>query len=200
MKKARHDPTTPALKRLVHDHRRIRKLLRRAGRAKSATVDVAADVERACAALAQHEELEDRWLYPALRGMHRTAGATVEAEVAHDLVRHLAAELRSMGPADERYLATVRVMRVLVEHHIEDEEDRLFPQAKDRSLDLTALAEAYEARRDADGAYAARPDADVTSVAHVVEDLAPARDAVRPPDDPAEIRQRARGPGRRGAH
>ena len=188
MKKSRDDPTSPALKLLLQDHRRIRKLLRRAARAKGPPADLAADVERACEALAAHAEIEERWLYPALRDLPSACEAAREAEVAHDLVRQLAGRLDAMGPGDERFLATVRVMRVVVEHHLEDEEERLFAHARRRSLDLSEVEAAFVARSNGDG----------TTIAPAVE--AVVAHAVRSRDSPAELRQRARGPGRRGAH
>ncbi len=57
----------------------------------------------------------------------------------HASAKQLIAEIEEMDPADELYDAKVKVLGEQVRHHIEEEEDKLFPEIESSELNLEAL-------------------------------------------------------------
>ena len=71
-----------------------------------------------------------------------------EAEVEHSTVKDLIAELADMTPSDDLYDAKVKVLSEYVRHHVQEEEDQIFPAVRDTDLDLETLGEDVAARRE----------------------------------------------------
>jgi len=85
---------------------------------------LAGRVDAALALLERHAALERAHLYPAVHGC---AGERVdEAEVEHDAMATLVAQIRAGGPLDLKYLARVKVLAEYVRHHVREEEGALF--------------------------------------------------------------------------
>ena len=77
-----------------------------------------------------HELLEEQLLYPAL-APHREARAIVlEGTQEHHVADVLLKELHRMRKNDERWGAKLKVLQESIEHHIEEEERRMFPIAR----------------------------------------------------------------------
>lgn len=77
-----------------------------------------------------HTQLEEEIFYPAVRD----ALSQMEDEIKEDLEEHhavdlLLQELESMDPGDDRFAAKMTVVKEQVEHHVEEEEESLFPSA-----------------------------------------------------------------------
>ncbi|MDQ3477858.1 MAG: hemerythrin domain-containing protein, partial [Pseudomonadota bacterium] len=73
-----------------------------------------------------------------------------EAYVEHDAAKILIAQIQAGGPNDEFYDAKVKVLQEEIEHHIEEEEQRmegLFAQARKGGIDADALGEQMAARK-----------------------------------------------------
>jgi hypothetical protein len=62
-----------------------------------------------------------------------------EAEVEHNEVKQLIAELEDLEPGGDHYDAKVKVMGENVEHHVEEEEEEMFPAAKKAKVDTAEL-------------------------------------------------------------
>lgn len=110
-----------------------------------------------------HTLLEEEIFYPALRGLDtkKAEEMVLEAYEEHHVVKLVLAELPRVDPKDERFEAKMTVLKELVEHHVEEEEqDRggLFKLAKKLGKDnLEALGDrmAAEAERRQGGRRAA---------------------------------------------
>ena len=96
-------------------------------------------VEKIIRELAIHAAIEEMLFYPAVRaaaGRVETKASdaaddlVLEALEEHHIVKWTLSELEKMSPEDERYDAKVQVLMESVRHHVEEEEEDLFPKAQ----------------------------------------------------------------------
>lgn len=90
-----------------------------------------------------HTHIEEKIFYPALEEPEETHDLTLEAYEEHAVVKTLLKELSRAKTANDEWEAQAKVLRENVEHHVEEEENELFPKA-DNALsaeDLTDLGE-----------------------------------------------------------
>jgi len=101
-----------------------------------------------CSALTVHAEIEEDVFYPALR--ERLDELLLDqAEVEHASTRDLVEQIESMEPDDALFDAKVLVLAEYVEHHVQEEENEIFPQAEQSGIDLDQLgAELAERKRE----------------------------------------------------
>jgi hemerythrin-like domain-containing protein len=105
-------------------------------------------VEKVCMELTIHSQIEEEFLYPALREAIKDADLLDEAEVEHNIANQLILELESMDPEDEFYDAKFTVLGEYVRHHIEEEQNKLFPKAHKAKIDLSSLGKKIRTRRE----------------------------------------------------
>jgi iron-sulfur cluster repair protein YtfE (RIC family) len=77
-----------------------------------------------------HTQLEEKIFYPALEKRGETRELTMEAYEEHAVVKTLLRELSRARTANEEWEAKAKVLRENVEHHVEEEENELFPKAE----------------------------------------------------------------------
>ena len=89
-------------------------------------------VEQIASELKIHTKIEEEIFYPAVReiGTSKAEQMIDEAFEEHHVVDLVLAELPNVDPEDERFHAKMTVLSELVEHHVEDEEDEVFPMAE----------------------------------------------------------------------
>lgn len=98
--------------------------------------------------LTVHTEIEEHALYPALRRLVDGGDDDAdEAEAEHAAVRTLIGRIDLSPPEDLRGL--VDTMRGLVEQHVEQEEQRLFPAMREAGVDPEVLGEQLVAAEEA---------------------------------------------------
>jgi len=91
-----------------------------------------------------HMELEEKFLYPALEKKEtEVKEKTLEGYEEHHVTKMVIKELGKVSPSDERWKAKVTVLQELVEHHIEEEESKLFKMAK-KALDKNEIQQITE--------------------------------------------------------
>lgn len=105
-------------------------------------------IERACTELTIHSQVEEEFFYPALRDALDDTDLVDEAEVEHGIANQLITELESMQPGDEFYEAKFTVLGEYVRHHIEEEQEKIFPKAKKAKLALESLGEDIRQRKE----------------------------------------------------
>lgn len=148
-----NDASTSALRVLKDDHRTVERLFSQfeqlGERAHKAQQDV---VERVIRELSIHASIEETVFYPAIRTALTQQDLVLEALEEHHLVKLSLAELDGMDPAAERYVAKMTVLMEMVRHHVEEEEDDLFPKVR-QAMSRTELdqlgAALLEAKRTA---------------------------------------------------
>jgi len=133
---------------LSKDHRMVEKLFRQGERAKDDKQQLREIVEQCCAALALHAEIEEQYFYPVVReaGGGDSSDMIAEAEVEHASAKQLIAQLQGAEAGDEQYAAMFKVLGEYVKHHVQEEENEIFPKARRARGDFEPLLEALMAR------------------------------------------------------
>jgi hemerythrin superfamily protein len=136
-----------ALTLLRGDHARLVKLFTRIAR-RSVDAETRRLTELACRELELHAQLEEELFYPAVRHQLADRGCLEEGAVEHRTIDVLVEGLRSRWSDEMRFKATARVLAEHLAHHLEKEEQRIFPLVRRASLDLAGLGEQLQRRRD----------------------------------------------------
>jgi len=79
-----------------------------------------------------HAAIEEQIFYPAVQE-GRSAEAkdmVLEALEEHKVVKTLLEEIAALTPADDEFDAKMKVLQENVEHHVDEEEKEMFPEAK----------------------------------------------------------------------
>lgn len=167
---AEDDPL--ALRILKEEHHVFRRLFDQAEAASDA--DRPAIADELCLRLAVHMTIEEEILYPALKP------AIGDDEVNEGIVEHhsgkqIIAELEQLDGTEELYKAKVHVLGEETIHHIDEEDEDLFEDAKKAhaagKIDLDALGETLRARQAelydevvSDGDIGETDEADATEI------------------------------------
>ncbi len=80
--------------------------------------------------LSLHETVEEKVVYAALKKHAETKSIVLEGVQEHHLADLLIAELNKMDVSDPDWGSKFHVMGEGVEHHLEEEEKKMFPQVK----------------------------------------------------------------------
>jgi hemerythrin-like domain-containing protein len=107
---------------------RIEKLGDKAGRERKALFNELA------MKLDHHAKIEEQIFYP--EGEQVDLDTTLESYVEHDLVRSLIRKIKRTSPSHDHFKARVTVLKELVEHHVEEEENEYFPKCRKEFGDL----------------------------------------------------------------
>jgi hemerythrin-like domain-containing protein len=105
-------------------------------------------IERTCAELEVHAELEEQLFYPAAREALKEEDLVDEAEVEHTSVKVLIEQLKGMSPGDPKYAATFKVLGEYVNHHIKEEEGEMFPGLTKTGVEWDSVLEQMTSRRE----------------------------------------------------
>lgn len=102
-----------------------------------------------CNALTVHAKIEEEIFYPALRSQGKEFQDLLdEAEVEHSGAKELIAQIEAMDPEDDLYDAKVKVLGEQIDHHATEEEDEMFPKTRKTDLDLVAMGQQLQARKE----------------------------------------------------
>ena len=100
-----------------------------------------------------HTTIEEEIFYPAVReiGTEKAEEQMLEAVEEHHVVDLVLAELPQVDPAADTFEAKMTVLRELIEHHVEEEQEEVFPMAEKRlgKERIAELGERLEERSDA---------------------------------------------------
>lgn len=122
---------TDALSLLEQDHRALKRLLAELDRTTERGVKTREELfARLRRDLEAHEAIEEEILYPALKEHPKAKELVLEAFEEHHVVDLVIGELEGVAFADETWGAKLTVAKENIEHHIEEEEDEMFGQAR----------------------------------------------------------------------
>ncbi len=117
---------------LTEDHRRVQELFRQYDETGDPAVAQEAFYE-----LTVHSMVEEEMLYGLFSAKVDNAGAA-EARAEHQEAKDLILRLDGMDPASDEFAATMTELKTSVLHHMEEEENKVFPQI------IAALPETVE--------------------------------------------------------
>lgn len=129
---ARRTSTRDALGLLRADHVRVKSMLRDLQQATTEARRTSL-IEQIDAALREHTTIEERIFYPAFREAAKTDKDRKlfhEATEEHHIVDIVLPEVRDARREAEVFAARAKVLRELVLHHIEEEQEEMFPRAR----------------------------------------------------------------------
>jgi hemerythrin-like domain-containing protein len=133
-KKTSRNAGKDAISLLEDDHERIRGLLREL---EQTTEKSATRREKLLATIEQelrvHTKIEEDVFYPAFFDAARTGDDKelyYEAVEEHHVVDLVLPEIKGTDPTGAPFAAKAKVLKDLVEHHAEEEEEEMFPRAR----------------------------------------------------------------------
>lgn len=140
-----HDP----MALLKRDHETVKKLFKTIDKGKADQEEI---FEQIRMALEVHTTIEEEIFYPAVAKMESPSGKEEvrEAKHEHATVKKLLQKIARMGPDDEKFEASLKELEQDVEHHVEVEETKIFPDVKKHMEDttLSELAQQLSERKE----------------------------------------------------
>ena len=152
--------TKDAIALLKNDHASVKKLFEREETLTTRNGGNKINVfDQIKSALEIHATIEEEIFYPAVK---KARSEHVKDEVRegyeeHKQIKSLLAQISNITPSDETYAMKIKVLKEDVEHHVKDEEDEMFPDAKkflgdSRLMELGAKLEARKQQLEKDQA------------------------------------------------
>ena len=116
---------------LETDHRRFEKLLKQGVATTERAVKQRGELLKTLTAeLDVHEMIEEKILYPALEPHAEAREIVLEGYEEHHVADVVVQELHEVAADDEKWAAKFKVLKESLEHHIQEEESRMFRTAR----------------------------------------------------------------------
>ncbi|HEY8572413.1 hemerythrin domain-containing protein [Phenylobacterium sp.] len=138
---------TEAVALLKRDHRAVEKMFREFEKSKDDNQKMEL-AQQICMELRIHTQIEEEIFYPASREFVKDEDTVNEAEVEHQSAKDLIAQIEKMQPSDQYFSAKVKVLKEMVEHHVEEEEKEYFPEVEKSEMDLKTIGQQLAARKE----------------------------------------------------
>ncbi|HET9671577.1 MAG TPA: hemerythrin domain-containing protein [Actinomycetota bacterium] len=140
-----------AIRMLKDDHEKMKKLLTELeGTTERGTTTRERLFAKVKEELTVHEAIEEEIFYPALKEHPKAKEIVLEAYEEHGVVDMVMTEIESLAFDDETWGAKFKVMKENIEHHIDEEEQEMFKQARDvfTKDELEQLGQRMTARKE----------------------------------------------------
>jgi hemerythrin superfamily protein len=138
-----------AIKLLTDDHAKVKKLFREYEKLTKKEDQEGKEelVQQICKELTIHAQLEEEIFYPAAREAIKDDDLLNEALVEHSSAKDLISEIKSMKIEDPMYDAVVTVLGEYVNHHVQEEEEKMFPKVQKSKMDLEGIGNEIAERK-----------------------------------------------------
>ena len=140
-----------AITQLKDDHEKVEKLFKKYEDTTSRAVKTRRKlVDQVIEELSMHAAIEEQVFYPISRVLsEESLDQTLESLEEHHLVKTTLTELAKLDPTDERFHPKVTVLMENVRHHVEEEEQELFPMMRKAfgRNDMSDLGDALDEAR-----------------------------------------------------
>jgi hemerythrin superfamily protein len=137
-----------AIALLRADHREVERLFKQFEKAgPNAHATRRQVVDKIIKELSVHAVIEEQVFYPAVReAVPDAEDVVLESLEEHHIVKWTLSELEDMDPEDERFVPKATVLMESVRHHVQEEEDELFPKVREvlKRKRLTEVGDAME--------------------------------------------------------
>ncbi len=140
-----------AIAQLTADHARVKKLFKQYERLAKADAPDKQKQELAtmiCTELTAHATAEEEIFYPAARAAIDKVELVDEADIEHASAKDLIAQIEGSSPSDDHYDARVKVLGEYIDHHVQEEQNEMFPKVRRAKVDTVALGEQIAARKE----------------------------------------------------
>lgn len=139
-----------AIKLLTDDHNKVKKMFKEFEKLHKKHEEGREELaQQICKELTIHAQLEEEIFYPAAREAIEDDHLMNEAAVEHQAAKDLIEKIQSMNSSDPMYDALVRVLGEYVNHHIEEEQNEIFPKVEKAKMDLEEIGSEIEERKEA---------------------------------------------------
>ncbi len=129
------------------DHKLVNELFEEFESARSGTKKRAL-AEQICRELTIHAEIEEEIFYPAVKQALKDKELIPEATVEHSTMKDLIAQIQEVDADDEMWEARVKVLGEYVKHHVKEEQNEIFPKARESKLDMAELGAMMKQRKE----------------------------------------------------
>lgn len=147
-KPAQSERQQDAISLLTEDHQQVKKMFQQFDKLKDDEEDEKEELARKiCTALTAHATVEEEIFYPAVRAAIDDEDLMDEADVEHASAKELIAQIEVASADDDHYDAKVKVLAEQIDHHVKEEQNEMFPKARKAKIDLVALGERIEKRK-----------------------------------------------------
>jgi hemerythrin-like domain-containing protein len=137
-----------ALELLISDHRKVERLFDRYEEEKDGDEEAKQQLcERICNELKVHAQVEEEIFYPWAREQLDEGELVEEALVEHQSAKDLIAQIEGAGQMDESLDAKVKVLSEYIKHHVNEEENEMFPKLRGEHEALDELGQELAARK-----------------------------------------------------
>ena len=139
-----------ALELLMSDHRKVEDLFEQFEQEKEGDEGTRREIaQQICAELTIHAQVEEELFYPWLREQLEDDDMEMveEAQVEHNTAKDLIAQIEGASDIDEVYNAKVKVLSEYIKHHVQEEENEIFPEVRDEQEELDELGQEMAARK-----------------------------------------------------
>ena len=95
-------------------------------------------------------EGEEKYFYPILEKHEEAKQEVLEGFEEHDVVKTMLKSFEKVSPGNDRWMAKMKVLKEIVEHHVKEEEKEMFKLAR-KALDKEQaqdIAESIEAAKE----------------------------------------------------
>ena len=138
-----------ALEMLEADHRKVERMFDQYEDEKEESgEDMKRELaQRICMELKVHTQVEEELFYPWVRENADESDLIEEAQVEHQSAKDLIAQIEGASEIDETFDAKVKVLGEYVKHHVQEEENEMFPQVQSMQEELDELGQEMTARK-----------------------------------------------------
>lgn len=126
-----------AIQVLKQQHEEVNTLFEKFEKARTRKSELAQQI---CEKLSIHDKIEREIFYPAVIENEEIKDQILEGLEEHHLVQILLKQIAECDESDETFEAKVTVLKELVEHHVEEEEQEMFKSIR-KAMDKATLNE-----------------------------------------------------------
>jgi hemerythrin superfamily protein len=134
----------------MSDHRKVEDLFEQYDQEKDSDEGTRREIaQKICTELAIHAQVEEELFYPWLREHLEDEEMEMveEAQVEHQTAKDLIAQIEGATDIDEVFNAKVKVLSEYIKHHVQEEENEIFPEVRDEQEELDELGQEMVARK-----------------------------------------------------